>query len=155
MTWVRAAAAVTALLTVSLASPAQEASPPPDAPPAQAAPPAPVRTPSTSRQDSEVRFDVQVIDAPARAFFQGLADGAPYNMMVHPEVSGRVSLTLKRVTIEETLAAARDLYGYDFRRTATGFLILPATIQSRLYHLNYLDLQRYGVSKTRISSGQV
>jgi len=25
---------------------------------------------------------------------------------------------LKRVTIEETLAAVRDLYGYEFRRTA-------------------------------------
>jgi MSHA biogenesis protein MshL len=151
MTSLRAAVAVAALLTISLASPAQEA-PPAAAPAPTAAPPL---TSSALRLDSDVRFDVEVIDAPARAFFQGLADGTPYNMIVHPEVSGQVSLTLKHVTLEETLAAARDLYGYDFRRTAAGYLILPATIQSRLYHLNYLDLQRYGVSKTRVSSGQV
>jgi MSHA biogenesis protein MshL len=151
MTCLRATVALAVLLSFSLASPAQER--PPELAPDL--PPTPPSAPETARPDSNVRFDVQVVDAPARAFFQGLADGAPYNMMVHPEVSGQVSLSLKHVTIEETLAATRDLYGYDFRRTAAGYLILPATIQSRLYHLNYLDLQRYGVSKTRVSSGQV
>jgi MSHA biogenesis protein MshL len=34
-------------------------------------------------------------------------------------------------------------------------MILPVAIQTRIFHLNYLDMQRYGVSKTRISSGQV
>jgi MSHA biogenesis protein MshL len=135
------AVAVVLLMTVSVSALAQEASTAP--------------LPSPAPEDKEARFDVAVDDAPARAFFQGLADGSAYNILVHPEVSGRISLSLKHVTLQEALGAARDLYGYDFRRTSTGFLILPATIQSRLYHLNYLDLQRYGVSKTRVSSGQV
>lgn len=104
---------------------------------------------------AEPRFDVDVNEAPARAFFQGLVDGTSYNILVHPDVTGRVSLTLKHVTIEDALEAARDLYGYDFRKTSNGFMVLPANIQSRIYHLNYLDVQRYGVSKTRISSGQI
>ena len=36
-----------------------------------------------------------------------------------------------------------------------GYLILPATVQTRVFQLNYLDLQRIGVSRTRVSSGQV
>ena len=103
----------------------------------------------------EARFDVMVDNAPAQPFFQGLVAGTTYNMLVHPEVGGRISLTLKHVTIEEVLEAARDLYGYDYRRTSTGYMVLPAAVQSRVFHLSYLDLKRFGVSNTRISSGQV
>jgi MSHA biogenesis protein MshL len=101
------------------------------------------------------RFDIEVVDAPARSFFQSLVKDTHDNLMVHPQVSGRVSLSLKQVTLEQVLISVRELYGYDFRHTAAGYLILPATIQTRLFHLNYLDLQRYGVSKTRVSSGQI
>jgi MSHA biogenesis protein MshL len=105
--------------------------------------------------DDTPRYDVQVEDAPARAFFEGLVADSSVNMMVHPDVKGRVSLTLKQVTLTEALDAARDLYGYDYRPMSRGYLILPPTVQTRVFQLNYLDLQRIGVSRTRVSSGQV
>ena len=110
---------------------------------------------SGAAQEQEPRFDVSVDSAPARAFFMGLVDGTPHNMLVHPDVNGRVTLQLKHVTVEEVLNAARDLYGYDYRRVNTGYLVLPASLQTRMFHLNYLDLKRLGISKTRISSGQI
>jgi MSHA biogenesis protein MshL len=111
-------------------------------------------------QGAAPRYDVQVNDAPARAFFEGLVADSSLNVMVHPEVKGRVTLSLKQVTLEEALEAARELYGYDYRPMGNaaaphGYLILPATVQTRVFQLNYLDLQRVGVSRTRVSSGQV
>jgi MSHA biogenesis protein MshL len=105
--------------------------------------------------DTAPRFDINVVDAPARSFFQSLVNGTNDNIMVHPELTGRITLSLKHVTVEEALTATRELYGYDFRHTAAGYLVLPATIQTRLFQLDYLDLQRHGVSKTHVSSGQI
>jgi MSHA biogenesis protein MshL len=107
--------------------------------------------------DPAPRYDVQVDDAPARAFFEGLVAGSSVNMLVHPDVKGRVSLSLKQVTLTEALDAAREMYGYDYRPMSSGrgYMILPATVQTRVFQLNYLDLQRSGVSRTRVSSGQV
>ena len=105
--------------------------------------------------EEAARYDVNVDNAPAAAFFQGLVAGTPVNMLVHPDVKGSVSLKLKQVTIEEALDATREMYGYDFRPMGNGYLILPATQQTRVFQLNYLDLQRVGVSKTRVSSGQI
>ena len=72
--------------------------------PAPAAPAAPAVHP-----DADVHFDVTVNDAPAQAFFQGLAEGTPYNMLVQPEVAGSISLKLKHVTLEQALDAVRAL----------------------------------------------
>jgi len=101
------------------------------------------------------RFDVAAKDMPARDFFLSLMDSAGQNLVVHPAVSGNITFSLRRVTLEEVLAAVRDSYGYDFRRTSYGYQILPNEKVTRSYDLNYLNLQRLGESDTRVSSGQV
>lgn len=103
----------------------------------------------------EPRFDVAVTDAPARAFFEGLADGTPYNMVFEPGISGTISLKLKNVTITEVLDALGDAYGYDYRKMPTGFVIIPPVLQLRMYQVNYLDMERRGTSRTSVSSGEV
>jgi MSHA biogenesis protein MshL len=101
------------------------------------------------------RFDVAVTDAPARAFFQGLADGTPYNIVLQPGVGGTVTLKMRNVTLVEVLDAMREAYGYDYHRLSSGFVIDPPTLQTRLFQVSYIDLERRGTSRTRVASGQV
>jgi MSHA biogenesis protein MshL len=104
---------------------------------------------------AEARFDVAVSDSPARPFFEGLADGTPYNIVLEPGVGGTITLKLKNVTLIEVLDAVREAYGYDYRRIPSGFIIVPAAMQTRLFQVNYIDLERRGTSRTRVASGQV
>jgi MSHA biogenesis protein MshL len=99
------------------------------------------------------RFDLVVEQVPARLFFQGLVKETPYNINVHPAVSGNISLQLKKVTIGEVLETVRNVYGFDYRRTGHTIEILPATLQTRAFKVTYLDLDRGGQSEIRVSAG--
>jgi MSHA biogenesis protein MshL len=101
------------------------------------------------------QMDIRAVDASAAAFFDRLAVVSATNVMVQPDVSTRLTLTLHKVTLQETLQAVRELYGLDSRGVGDGFMVLAAKPQTRVFQLNYLDLHRTGVSNTRVSSGQI
>ncbi|PIE41057.1 MAG: pilus (MSHA type) biogenesis protein MshL [Gammaproteobacteria bacterium] len=101
------------------------------------------------------RFDVLASDAPAREFFMSLVAGSDINMVLHPEVAGNITIKLKQVTLEEALKAVRDVYGYDFLRKKYGYQIVPRKLQSKVFRINYLNINRIGHSSTAVSSGQI
>ena len=111
---------------------------------------------STSRlpeMTSDDRYDISVAEVPADQFFLSLVDGTPFNIVIHPEVAGTITVNLKNVTIPQVLEAVRDVYGYEFVSTEYGFQVLPGRLQARIYQINYLNIQRTGSSSTLVSSG--
>lgn len=103
----------------------------------------------------EPRFDVTAHQVTAGPFFQGLVEGTQYNVIVHPEVSGTLSMTLRDVSVPEVMELAREVYGYEYRRTDVAYLVLPPRLESRLFQLNYLNVLRSGESGSRITAGEL
>ena len=111
----------------------------------------PIPTPSAPRVE---RFDLVVNSASTRSVFLALVADTRYSMLLHPDVTGTLSVTLKGVTLREALESIRDVYGYDFKVDGQRITIFPPTMQMRLFNVNYLNSQRHGQSDVHVTSGQ-
>ena len=118
-------------------------------------PPMQMGMPDVSGLELEQRFDLSVNNAPAAQVFMSIVSGTRYSMLLHPEVSGTITVNLKDVSVEEALSAIRELYGYDYRMDGRRIFVQPAGLQTRVFQVNYLPGQRRGISDIRVTSGAV
>ncbi|PUA27053.1 MAG: pilus (MSHA type) biogenesis protein MshL [Cellvibrio sp. 79] len=105
-------------------------------------------------KNSYDRFDVSVKNVPAQAFFLGLVNGTGVNLVVHPEVNGSITLDLKNVTVDEVLRVTRDIYGYEFKQERGIYTVYANALRTEVFQINYLDVQRVGVSDTSVMIGR-
>jgi MSHA biogenesis protein MshL len=119
----------------------------------------PVLSPSALTQDllsfaaapkSDHRIDIEAINRPAALFFADLGRSQEINIVVDPLVVGSISLSIRNVTLAQVIAALRDIYGYEFESTSYGYRVTPNQVSTRIYRLNYLNIERTGNSKTTV-----
>ncbi len=101
----------------------------------------------------EPKLDLLVNNALAREVFLAIVTDTRYSMLMHPDVAGTLSVTLRGVTVLETLEAIRDVYGYDFKMEGRRITVYAPTLQTRIFTINYPHTQRVGVSDLRVSAG--
>jgi MSHA biogenesis protein MshL len=118
-------------------------------------PPIQATVPQGGTEPAETRFDLSLNNAPARDVFMGLVEGTPYSMLLPPDLSGTLSLHLKATTVPEAMDAIRRVYGYDYRRDGGRFMVLGRGMQTRIYPVNYLNLNRKGKSDVRVNTGEL
>ena len=102
---------------------------------------------------SEPRIDLLVNNAPARDVFLAMVADTRYSMLMHPDVGGTLSVTLRGVTVPEALESIRDVYGYDFKIDGRRITVYAPTLQTRIFTINYPNSQRTGLSEMRVTSG--
>ncbi len=101
------------------------------------------------------RFKVQAQNIDAKEFFASLVTDSNYSIIVHPQVTGSISVDLKNVTIGEVLNAVSRLYGYDIQQKDRIFYVYPSDIRTETFNVDYLLVSRNGKSSLNITTGGV
>ncbi|NYG34133.1 pilus (MSHA type) biogenesis protein MshL [Sphaerotilus montanus] len=117
------------------------------------APPLPATVPAPA--SAEGRFDLSVNQAPASQVFLQIAAGSPWQVLLSPEVTGTVSLSLRDTTVLDAMDAMRELYGYHYRISGRRIYVQPNTVQTRVFRINYLPGRRQGTSDIRVTSSSI
>jgi MSHA biogenesis protein MshL len=101
------------------------------------------------------RFNLAAAAVPAADFFASLVTDSDFSIVVHPDVRGTVSLQLKQVTLPEVMAVVQQMYGFDIRQSGLIYQVYPAGLRTETIPVNYLLMQRYGLSSIAVNSGGV
>ncbi|MGS2723590.1 secretin N-terminal domain-containing protein [Porticoccus sp. GXU_MW_L64] len=110
---------------------------------------------NTTANPSLERFDIAASGVPAGRFFLSLMEGTDINIVTDANLKGDISLNLNDVTIEDVLEICREVYGYDYKISGNTYLISPRELSTQIFHINYLDIKRVGLSDTTVSVGRL
>jgi len=103
----------------------------------------------------ERRIDISARDADARIFFASLINDSEYSVAIHPDVSGEITLSLKQVTLSEAIRVIEDMFGYEINLKGNVYHIYPAGMRIASFTLDYLFMNRMGLSQTSVLSGDL
>lgn len=101
------------------------------------------------------RFDVLVAHTPIKVFLTGLVIDSPFNIVVHPDVAGEVTLNLNSVTVVDVLEILRDVYHLHLEVNGNLIQVMPDVLQTEVFSMDYVSLLREGSSDMRVSAGSI
>jgi MSHA biogenesis protein MshL len=151
------------LLTLALACATDPATAPPVAAEVAPVPPPPALSPrSVSIPDGrprpgalrlleETRFTLNVQDAEIGSLLLGLGRESPFNVVVEPDVVGRVTVDLKEISLREILDQLVHPLGFDYRVQGNLLRVFRAAVRTRTYRVDYPSYVRSGSSDLTIS----
>ncbi len=135
----------------------------PDPPPAVKPPPIQVKAPELPSELPAVQalpkpneveegifkerlYSLSYREAEIRDVLMAFSRESSYNIIVGPEVSGKVTVDLKKVTLAKALDSLIRPLGLDFKQEGRFIYIVKPKMETRMFHLNYLTVVRSGSS---------
>jgi MSHA biogenesis protein MshL len=89
-------------------------------------------------------YSLSYREAEVRDVLMAFSRESSYNIIVDPEVSGKVTVDLKKVTLARALDSLIKPLGLDFKQEGRFIYIVKPKMETRMYHLNYLAVVRSG-----------
>ena len=91
-------------------------------------------------------YSLSYREAEVRDVLMAFSRESSYNIIVDPEVSGKVTVDLKKVTLARALDSLVKPLGFDFKQEGRFIYIVKPKMETRMFHLNYLAVKRSGSS---------
>lgn len=107
--------------------------------------------PPMEEMGNEKRFDINVKEMPINTFFTALMANLNQSVVVSPELSQTITLSLQQTDLSGVLSALHDIYGIEAIKTQYGYRISPPQLETKIFTLNYLNLTRSAKDKTSVS----
>jgi MSHA type pilus biogenesis protein MshL len=89
-------------------------------------------------------YSLRVRDGELQDVLLALAQESGENLVVDPEVTGKVTVNLNRVSLEQALDALLDQLGFSFRRKGRLIRISKPVMETRMFSVNYISTNRKG-----------
>ncbi len=101
------------------------------------------------------RVSVAANNVSATEFFGSLISDAHVSLVLHPEVSGDISINMDNVTLEEVFDALQRMYGYRVEKQGDVYYVYPAGVHTVTLPINYILLKRESETKISITNNTV
>ncbi|MDH5258801.1 MAG: secretin N-terminal domain-containing protein, partial [Gammaproteobacteria bacterium] len=99
------------------------------------------------------KFNVSVNKGKAQDVYLNLVKGTKYSVVLDPSISGNISLKLKNVTLDDVFKYIENAYGFHYEKSDSHYIVYGKKITTRIFHVDYLSMERGGSSGTSASSG--
>lgn len=104
---------------------------------------------------TEPRIQVTAEYVDVRNFVAGLVRDSVYSVIIHPEVSGEITMNVKDVTLAEVMQLLGRMYNYDIQLDGKVYQILPPGLKTEIIAIDYLMMKRNGTSSINVNAGGV
>lgn len=101
----------------------------------------------------EKLFSFFVRDADVQELLMALSRESELNIVIDPELISKITIDLKRVTLEEVLDAILSPLGWTYRIDGKFIRVLRPQMETRLFTLNYIATKRSGKREIYASTG--
>lgn len=94
------------------------------------------------RLDPEGRYTLSARGALIQDVVLALAEASPYSFVIDPEIQGSVTIDLKGASLDLALESILRPFNIEYRVVDNFILIHPAKMQTRIFEINLLNMQR-------------
>jgi len=101
----------------------------------------------------EKLYSLFVRDADVQEVLLAFSKESDLNIVIDPELSGKVTIDLKRVTLEEVLDSILTPLGWTYRTDGKFIKIFRPQMDTRFFTLNYVSTKRVGKREIYASTG--